>query len=132
MKHLKLMMICLCMLSIGAAANAAITGAVVTVRSQAGITLHDRVPLHNVILGNVVSTSGLRPSQILLSIGTSTAPAMIRVTSSSHERIIDLHRAIATAMQTGNFSLHMYVSVSTVSMSYEVNLDTNLFTLLQY
>lgn len=132
MKQLKCLMLAVCLLA-SSAAMCEVPGASVSVRSRtSGAMLHDRVVLQNITLSNAVTTSGLLPMQISLGIGSAATYATVRITSSSHDRIIDLHRAIVAAMQTGSFSLHMYVPNTAPAATYEVNLDSQLFTLLQF
>jgi hypothetical protein len=79
---------------------------------------------------NATSVSGVLPSKIKLYVG-GDMPVIVTITSSNYTRLVDFHRALQTAFQSGGVILNVRTKTVTMPGVYEANLDSNLVTILQ-
>jgi hypothetical protein len=132
MKKLALSTVAAVLCLLGSNAFAEINGTMTIKHLTSGTTLHDRLPILHVILSNSPSTAGLRPYRITIGFGQGSTFVTLNITSSDYTRVIDFHKAIVAAMQSGGFTLNARVPSAVISTSYDLNLDTGLITLLQF
>ena len=133
MKKMMLSLVAAALCLVGPSAFAAIPGTMTIKHPTTGMVLHDRAPIAHVILGNSPSSLGtLRPYRITIGFSQGGNFATLNISSADYTRVMDFHRTLIAAIQTGGFTLTARVPTVVISSSYEFNLDTDLITLLQF
>jgi hypothetical protein len=104
----------------------------VAVYDNSGALFAPESPL---IMMSLVSTpsSSLLPPKIRLNLASTSAnpAATVTIASANYARIVDFHRQLQTAIQSGGVMLGVRVSPPFNAFNYNVNLDTNIVTITQ-